>query len=71
MKRFQILLSSFDLCRYTPAERDGGGSFGTAPAALGNGASGRGLHSSPFQLNLSRFWHKLRQKHPLVTPDTA
>jgi hypothetical protein len=32
---------------------------------------GRGLHSSTFQLNLSRFGHKLHPKHPLITPDTA
>ena len=31
---------------------------------------GRGLHSSTFQLNLSRFWHKIHPKHPLLPPDT-
>ena len=31
---------------------------------------GRGLHSSTFQLNLSRFWHKIHPRHPLIPPDT-
>ena len=30
--------------------------------------TGRGLHSSTFQLILSRFWHKLHPNHPLTTP---
>jgi hypothetical protein len=33
-------------------------------------ASGRGLHSSTFQLNLSRFRFKIHPKHPLLIPDT-
>jgi hypothetical protein len=33
---------------------------GEADQALNN-LTGKGLHSSTFQLNLSRFWHKL---HP-------
>ena len=28
---------------------------------------GRGLHSSTFQLNLSRFSHKIQLQHPLST----
>jgi hypothetical protein len=41
------------------------------PSAVDSGLSMcRGLHSSTFQLNLSRFRHKIPQKHPLSTPDT-
>jgi hypothetical protein len=29
-----------------------------------------GLHSSTFQLNLSRFCHKIHPRHPLMSPDT-
>jgi hypothetical protein len=32
--------------------------------------AGRGLHSSTFQLNLSRFRHKIHPEHPLLTPAT-
>jgi len=32
---------------------------------------GRGLHSSTFLLNLSRFRHKMTPKHPLICPDTS
>jgi len=32
---------------------------------------GRGSHSSTFQLNLSRFKHKIHPTHPLKSPDTA
>jgi len=35
----------------------------------GAGNSGRGLHSSTFQLNLSRFWHQIHPRDPLITPD--
>jgi hypothetical protein len=41
-------------------------------AALGN-TRGRGLHSSTFQLNLSRFWHKVHPAYPPgdhMTPPT-
>ena len=31
---------------------------------------GRGLHSSTFQLNLSRFWHTIHPRHSLIPPDT-
>jgi len=31
---------------------------------------GRGLHSSTFQLNLSRFSHKIHPSNPLITPNT-
>jgi len=31
---------------------------------------GRGLHSSTFQLNLSRFSHKIHPKHPVMPLDT-
>ena len=29
---------------------------------------GMGLHSSTFQLNLSRFRHKIHPRHPLISP---
>jgi len=32
--------------------------------------AGRDLNSSTFQLNLSRFCHKIHPKHPLTPPDT-
>ena len=32
--------------------------------------AGRGLHSSTFRLNLSRFSHKIHPIHPLISPDT-
>ena len=31
---------------------------------------GKGLHSSTFQLNLSRFRHKIHAKHSRMPPDT-
>ena len=31
---------------------------------------GRDLHSSTFQLNLSRFSHKIHPKHPLISPNS-
>jgi len=34
------------------------------------GTTVQGLHSSAFQLNLSRFWHKKPPKHPLILPHT-
>jgi hypothetical protein len=34
-------------------------------------ATGRGLHSSTFQLNLSRFWHKMHPMHPLILLNTS
>jgi hypothetical protein len=34
-------------------------------------SSGRCLHSSTFQLNLSRFWHKIHPEHLLIPPDTS
>ena len=34
-------------------------------------AMGRGLHSSTFQLNLSRFRHKIHPEHPLMPPNTS
>jgi len=39
--------------------------------AYAAGVCGRGLHSSTFQLNLSRFWHKIHPKHPLIPPNTS
>jgi hypothetical protein len=64
----------FNLRRYTKASGDGGGDEGTVKQRSGaaNAAiAGRGLHSSTFQLNLSRFpRHKIHRKHPLLTPDT-
>ena len=32
---------------------------------------GTDLHSSTFQLNLSRFRHKIHPRHPLESPDTS
>ena len=32
---------------------------------------GRGLHSCTFQLNLSRFGHKVHPGHPLIIPYTS
>ena len=32
--------------------------------------NGRRLHSSTFQLNLSRFLHKIHPVYPLIPPDT-
>jgi len=37
---------------------------------INHALSGRGLHSSTFQLKLSRFWQKLHPRHPLISPDT-
>jgi len=34
------------------------------------GPAARGLHSSTFQLNLSRFRHKTHPGHPLMNPNT-
>ena len=34
------------------------------------GVQGRGLHSSTFQLNLTRFWHTIHPRPPLIPPDT-
>jgi hypothetical protein len=34
-----------------------------------NDVDGRGLQSSTFQLNLSRFWHKVHPNHPLIPLD--
>jgi hypothetical protein len=36
--------------------------------AWGDNPTGRGLHSSTFQLNLSCFWHKIHLKYPLTPP---
>jgi hypothetical protein len=33
--------------------------------------TGSGLHSSTFQLNLSRSLHKIHPKHPQIPPDTC
>ena len=41
------------------------------PAMYDDGNGGRGLHSSTFQLNLSRFCHKMRSEHPLIPPHTS
>jgi hypothetical protein len=34
------------------------------------GIRGRGLHSSTFRLNLSRFSHKIHSKYPVIPPTT-
>ena len=37
----------------------------------GGGSEGRGSHSSTFQLNLSRFWHKHTLDTPFMPPKTC
>jgi len=46
-----------------PGPRGGHGALDDPPPA-------RGLHSSTSQLNLSRFWHKIHPRHPLIPLDT-
>jgi len=39
-------------------------------ALYGVVAVGRGLHTSTFRLNLSRFLYKIHATHPFIPPDT-
>jgi methionine aminopeptidase len=48
--------------------------FHCAPAVphyARNKAIGRGLHSPPFQLTLSRFTYKIHPQMPLIAPETS
>ena len=42
---------------------------GAVTRVIDRGTRGRALHSSTFQLNLSRFSHKMHPRYPLVPSD--
>jgi hypothetical protein len=42
-----------------------------AQHCIANALTGRGLHSSTSQINLSRFWQQTHPKHSVIPPDTA
>jgi hypothetical protein len=62
--RFQRLFHRVNLHRPTTAA-----AFSVSSSAAAAVPAARGLHSSSFQLNLSRFLHQIHPKHTLIPPN--
>jgi len=60
----------FNLRHYTKA-RAAGAAEGRAAVGEGAGMVGRGLHSFPFQINLSSSVHRITQINSLMCPGVA